>query len=70
MEHSFSVTRANSYDSLDEKGKNVPRLIETSVTMIKKLLKGNQIVFIGARFDYKEQAIEWQREINDIEIWI
>ena len=67
--HSFSGTVADWYDSLSEDGKNTLRTMETPVAMFKSLCKEIETEFIGAKIDSKEKAREWQRKINNIELW-
>jgi len=43
--------------------------METSEAMFKKLCKEIEIEFIGSKLDSEEKAREWQRKINNIEIW-
>ena len=69
IEHSFSDTVADWYDSLSEDGKNTLRTIETLAAMFRSLYKEIDTEFVGAKIDYKEKAWEWQRKINNIEIW-
>jgi len=37
--------------------------------MFTKLYKKIEIEFIGSKLDYEEKTREWQRKINNIEIW-
>ena len=37
--------------------------------MFKKLCKEIEIEFIGSKLDSEEKTREWQRKINNIEIW-
>jgi len=43
--------------------------MKTLEAMFKKLCKETQIEFIGAQLDSEEKAREWQRKINNIDIW-
>jgi len=60
IEHSFSDTVADWYDSLTEDGKNTLRIMEIPAAMFKNLCKEIKIKFIGAKFDFEEKAREWQ----------
>ena len=68
IEHSFSGTVADWYDSLSEDGKNTLRAMETSVAMFRNLCKEITTEFIRAKIDFEEKAREWQRKINNIEL--
>ena len=68
IEHSFSGTVADWYDSLSEDGKNTLRTMETLAAMFRSLCKEIEIEFIGAKIDSEEKAREWQRKINNIEL--
>jgi len=69
IEHSFSDTVADWYDLLDEDGKNSLRMKEMPITMSKNLRKEIETEFVGAKLDSEEKAREWQRKINNIELW-
>ena len=69
IEHSFSSTVADWYDLLSEDGKNTLRAMETPSTMFRRLCKEIEIEFIGAKLDSEEKVREWQRKINNIELW-
>ena len=43
--------------------------METPCAMFKKICKEIDIQFIGAKLDYEEKTREWQRKVNNIEIW-
>ena len=43
--------------------------METLAAMFRSLCKGIETEFIGAKLDSKEKAREWQRNINNIELW-
>ena len=43
--------------------------METPVAMFKYLCKEIKTEFIGAKLDSEEKAKEWQRKINNIELW-
>jgi len=43
--------------------------METPEAMFKKLCKKIEIEFIGYKLDSEENTREWQRKINNIEIW-
>ena len=58
IEHSFSATLANWYDSLTEEGKNTLRMMETPAAMFKSLCKEIETKFIGAKLDSEEKARE------------
>ena len=51
IEHSFSDTIADWYDSLDEEGKNVLRMKETPTTMFKNLCKEIENKFVGVKLN-------------------
>ena len=44
-------------------------MIETPAAMFRSLCKEIETEFIGARVDSEEKAREWQRKINNIELW-
>ena len=69
IEHSFSGTVADWYDSLSEDSKNTPRTMETPAALFRSLCKEIETEFIGAKIDSEEKAREWQRKINNIELW-
>ena len=69
IEHSFSGTVADWYDSLSEDGKNTLRVMETPAAMFRSLCKEIETKFVGAKLDSEEKAREWQRKINNIELW-
>ena len=69
IEHSFSSTVADQYDLLTEEGKNTLRIMETPAVMFKNLCKEIETEFIGAKPDSEEKVREWQRKINNIELW-
>ena len=56
IEHNFSSTVSNWYDSLDEDGKNILRIMETPAVMVKKLCKKIKTEFIGAKLNFKEKG--------------
>jgi len=56
IEHSFSGTVADWYDSLNEEGKNELRIMEIAEAMFKKLCKGIEIEFIGSKLDSEEKT--------------
>ena len=58
IEHNFSGTVADWYDSLSEDGKNTLRIMKTSAAMFKSLCKEIETEFIGAKLDSKEKARE------------
>ena len=58
IEHSFSSTVADWYNSLNEDGKNTLRIMETPAAMFKNLCKEIETKFIGAKLDSKEKARE------------
>ena len=43
--------------------------METQTVMCKKLCKKIIIKFIRAKLDFDKKATEWQRKINNIELW-
>ena len=59
IEHSFSGTVADWYDSLSEEGKNELRIMETPKAMFKTLCKGIEIEFISSKLDFEEKTKEW-----------
>ena len=58
IEHSFSDTITNSYDSLSEDGKNILRVMETPATMFRNLCKEIETEFIRAKLDSEEKVRE------------
>ena len=44
-------------------------MIETPAAMFRNLCKEIETEFIGAKLDSEEKAREWQRKINNIELW-
>ena len=58
IEHSFSGTVADKYDSLSEDGKNTLRMMETQVAMFRNLCKEIEIEFVKAKLDFEEKARE------------
>ena len=68
IEHSFSDTVTDWYDSLDEEGKNVLRTMETLATMFQKLCKKINTEFIRAKLDSEDKARKQLRKINNIEL--
>jgi len=60
---------ADSKNSLDKEGKNASRMMKTLGVVFKKLCKEIKIEFIDAKPNSEEKAREWQRKINNIEIW-
>ena len=58
IEHSFSGTVADWYDSLSEDGKNTLRMIETPAAMFRNLCKEIETEFIRAKLDSKEKVRE------------
>jgi len=69
IEHSFSGTVADWCDSLNEEGKNELRIMDSPKAMFKKLCKEIEIEFIVSKLYSEEKTREWQRKINNIEIW-
>ena len=69
IQHSFIDTVVEWYDSLSEDGKNTLRTMDTPVAMFRNLCKEIETKFIGAKIDSEEKAREWQRKINNIELW-
>ena len=69
IEHSFSGTAADWYNTLNEDGKNELRVMESPEAMFRKICKEIEIEFIGSKLDSEEKTREWQRKINNIEIW-
>ena len=69
IEHSHSDTVADWYDLLSEDGKNALKVMETANAMFRNLCKEIETEFIGAKLDSEEKAREWQRKINNIELW-
>jgi len=68
IEHSFSGTVANWYDSLSEDGKNTLRVMKKSVAMFRNLCKEIETEFTGAKLDSEQKARERQRKVNNIEL--
>ena len=68
IEHSFSGTVTDWYDSLNKDDKNTLRMMETPATMFKNLCKEIKTEFIRAKFDSEEKAREWPRKINNIKL--
>jgi len=68
IEHSFSGTVTDWYDSLNKDDKNTLRMMETPALMFKNLCKKIETGFIGAKLHSEEKAREWQRKINNIEL--
>ena len=56
IEHSFSRTVANCYDSLDEEGKNALIIMKTLSTRLKQLRKEIKIGFIGTKLNFEEKT--------------
>ena len=69
IEHSFSSTVADWYDSLEKEGKSALRMMEALIAMFRKLRKEIETEFIEVKFNLKEKSREWQRKINNIELW-
>ena len=69
IEHSFSGTVADWYNSLSEDSKNALRMMETPIAMFRSLYKEIETEFIEAKCDSEEKARKWQRKINNIELW-
>ena len=69
IKHSFSGTVADWYDSLIEDGKNILKMMKTPATMFKNLCKEIETEFIRGKLYSKEKVREWQRKINNIELW-
>ena len=44
--------------------------MEIPKAMFKKSCKEIEIEFIGSKLDSEEKTREWQRKINNIEIWV
>ena len=44
-------------------------MIETPAVMFKNLCQEIETEFIGAKLDSEERARQWQRKINNIELW-
>ena len=44
-------------------------MMESLAAKFKNLCKEIEIKFIGAKLDSEEKAREWQRKINNIELW-
>ena len=58
IEFNFSCIIADLFNSLDNVGKNVFNMIETTITMYKKICKEIEPEFIGATLDFKEIVIQ------------
>ena len=43
--------------------------METPAAMFRSLCKEIETEFIGAKINFEEKAREWQRKINNIELW-
>ena len=56
IEHSFSVTLADWYDSLSENCLNTLRMMKTAATMFRSLCKEIETEFIEAKIDSEEKA--------------
>jgi len=69
IEHNFSGTVADWYDSLSEDGKNTLRIMETPAAMFRSLCREIEAEFIGTKINSEEKAQERQRKINNIELW-
>ena len=69
IEHGFTGTVVDWYDSLTEECKNTLRLMETSDAMFKNLCGEIEIEFSGVKLDSEEKAREWQRKFNNTELW-
>ena len=69
IERSFSGAAVNWCDSLSEDGKNTLRTMEIPAAMFRSLCKEIETEFIGTKVDSEEKAREWQRKINNIELW-
>ena len=59
IEHSFSGTVADWYNSLSEDSKNALRMMETPIAMFKNLHQEIETEFIGAKLEIEEKAVEW-----------
>ena len=68
IEHYFSSTVVDQYDSLNEEGKNVLRVMEIPAAMFKNLCKEIETEFIKAKLNFEEKVREQQRKINNIEL--
>ena len=44
-------------------------MMETLAAIFKNLSKELETEFIGAILDSEEKAREWQRKINNVELW-
>ena len=44
-------------------------MMETPAAMFTNLCKKIETKFIGAKLDFEEKAREYQRKINNIELW-
>ena len=55
IEHSFSGTVVDWYDSLDENNKNILRMMETPAAMFRNLCKEIKTEFIRAKLDFEEK---------------
>jgi len=69
IEHNFSDTLADWYDSLNKDGKNTLRMMETQSAMLKNLCKEIEYEFVGAKLNSEEKAREWERKNNNIKAW-
>ena len=69
IKHSFLGTVVDWYDSLNREEKNELGMMETPEAMFKNLCKEIEIEFFGSKLDSEEKTREWQRKINNIEIW-
>ena len=65
----FYGTVADQYDSLNEDDKNPLRIMKTPIAMFKNLCKEIKAEFIRAKLNFEHKAREWQRKINNIELW-
>jgi len=59
IEHNFSGTIADWYDSLTEDGKTTLRMMETPTAMFENLCKEIENEFIVAKLDFEEKVREW-----------
>jgi len=59
IEHNFSGTVADLYDSLNEDGKNTLRMMEIPAAMFKNLCQEIETEFIEAKLDSEEKKREW-----------
>ena len=58
VEHSFSGTVADWYNSLSEDGNNTFRMMEAPAAMFRNLCKEIETEFIKAKLDFEEKARE------------